>query len=673
MISEAISFREQVIRLAEQYGNSPAFLQHIETDSPVYTNGSAEGGLPERVDPERIDSGISGYIVYLIELYRQTGEHRYEDMADNAIARLVSYCKQTPTDNYAFYTGRAGVVYVLLQRYLDNGDNELIKDALELITPANTGYLHGKYTSDFLYDGRSGTLLVLLHLYLICDEPFLKTYIDQFAAKISANAHIMPDGICWIAEESINLRPSCGFVSGSSGIIYVLQQLSKYAQSDVLDVLTGEATRYKDSCWVDRFNNWGNFEKTIDSHEVLQQYIAAYQNGEMEIFSPRNDTGWAGGTAGILMAHNGSASAKEREAAIETMRISVEKTRDGCLNLYDGLAGIGMYCLTVRNQPAYSAILIEVITALLPAAPDPEIGGGLMYGNTGIVYFLLKSLSPGNTGENLLAPFTEIKDRYKKDRFELDIDLSVITKATMERFYPRTTALLETLNPSKLSDFLHNLECLKHLHDLLQGYTEMPDVYSDKNKLKKEWVEDVFNLERSAYRLFLAENKSSFQIYLDDIIRREFVLERLKKPKEFLLVQKLAMSDKIFIQHSKWDWSFKDDFRQVNRGSFELQDMDADDFRYIMQVNANGGVTELFLKKDLALLLQSFTHPKAVGKVIMEIKQYTQTLSEAELNAMLLTFLETPNTKDFLKQLDSTILYETRQWLYRGILVMVDQ
>jgi len=56
--------------------------------------------------------------------------------------------------------------------------------------------------------------------------------------------------------------------------------------------------------------------------------------------------------------------------------------------------------------------------------------------------------------------------------------------------------------------------------------------------------------------------------------------------------------------------------------------------------------------------------------VLYEVNHYLRSLPEQLLKKMLLEFTEGPNTKDFIDKSANITLYEIRQWLLKGILII---
>src|SRR6185437_11664576 len=194
--------------------------------------------------PESIDTGVSGIALLLIDLYRYTGKEKYLNAADRLISSLLNHCKTHPNNDYSLYKGRGSVIYLLIMRYHTGGGQSLIEECLDLIRPADKEYLHSAYTSDYLYEGRAGTLLLILNLYLISRESFLVDYMNNIFEKMLVNATLTDDGLSWNNREEVNLKAPCGFAHGTAGIVYVLKQLNHYCRHEGISFLIGEMERF---------------------------------------------------------------------------------------------------------------------------------------------------------------------------------------------------------------------------------------------------------------------------------------------------------------------------------------------------------------------------------------------------------------------------------------------
>ncbi|MEM7548910.1 MAG: lanthionine synthetase LanC family protein [Bacteroidota bacterium] len=61
---------------------------------------------------ESIFAGDAGIILFLSELAKQSSDTIFDTTVNSGLEALYNRCLSKPTDNYAFYTGRAGVAYL---------------------------------------------------------------------------------------------------------------------------------------------------------------------------------------------------------------------------------------------------------------------------------------------------------------------------------------------------------------------------------------------------------------------------------------------------------------------------------------------------------------------------------------------------------------------------------
>jgi len=678
MISNYVGIDAGILDLAAKYGDhlSKSDLGALGSQSfEAYQH--ANTGMLKWNNPENLDSGVSGIVLFLIELYKQTKEAKYLEIIDNSISHLVAYCKNNPTNNYSLYTGRGSVVYVLMQRYFTNGDRSLLKKSIELIKPANQEYLQSKYTSDYLYDGRSGTLLLLLHLYLLTREEFLAEYINQFTEKIIGNANLSSNGVYWTSKDEINLGPSCGFAYGAAGIRYVLNELNHYSQNAALDFVIAEADKFIASCWQPKMQNWPDFRKDVLGKDTLKKYKKAYLSGDKTLFAPNDDVCWANGSIGVMFALSGNIESKKVEQLNDKLAELVGNGEIAPNSLFGGLAGLGLYLLDTRgdvNDNELQKIIFRILNKLTPASHKINMQGGLLHGELGSMYFLLKAIGIEDKSENILFPFFNNKANDKLVALTLNIDLPRVRKTLLSKIYTRSVFMLENLAPAALN--AHFASGVSNVNEIVRF------IYFIKHQLPQqtsaavyERLKDLFQLETSKYEFTYAERETPLQLFLDDLLYQERILVDLNREGEWLKQQSLTVAGKLKSVHTKWDWSYLDHFEPMrNRNTHEklLKNMEQApaQYEYIFQYSGKYGVVEVFLVKALNLVLHRFDQPKTVGQAMMEINYYIKSLPEPAMDAFLkdVGAFKSSTTADFLVKLDKMVLDQVRPLIYRNML-----
>lgn len=676
MIKNFVTTGADILDIGKRYGD---YLCNVELNQLVtynyFTCQPLNDNLLKWKNPESLDSGTSGIVLFLLELYKKTEKQQYLDAVNNAVSGLLDYCRNNATNNYSLYTGRGGVVYTLMQVYKTTGDYSLVQECLEMIKPCNQEFLQSKYISDYLYDGRAGTLLLLLHLYLISKDESLLSYIDAFTNKIVSNARYTPNGICWCSEEELNLRPSCGFAQGVAGIRYVLNQLRTYCGNAALSLLIDEADKYIDSCWVEEFANWGDFRADILSAADLKKYKESYTH-DLALFIPRDDCSWANGTAGVLFASDDKCI--YNEAGMDKLIAAMAHNEIAACGLYDGLPGVGMFLLT--GSTSISDYLLEKIKNKIAygrlATAEINLQGGLMHSRLGGVYFLLKSLGNETLSENVLFPFIYDYDTQRENVPALSMTLAGVRKELLSKNYPRLVYLLQKVSSEAFNQYLERNDTATK-NELLRfaGFMET----ESKNVLTAsvhERLMDLYYFETEKFTFYYSQPRSPLQVYLDDLHAQDTNLEYLNLPDAWLLKQTLTVSDKIRIVYTRWDWSFVDDFKQMqNAGTLEklVTNLTAPSQKheYIFQPAGRPEFTEVSLVMALKLVVHRFDSLRTVGQALTEIRYYLQSLSEKGLDDFLIAVgaARSSNPAEFLQRLDKMVLDQVRPLIGRSILV----
>lgn len=659
LIQNYLEIRFEIAGLAREYGD------HLLDNHAVHD--------------ERIDTGTCGELLFLMELYQQSKDEKYIESIDRTISQLLAWCKKNPSNNFALYTGRAGVVYVLMQRYAMGGYDKLLRECLELIAPANGEYLHNPYTSDDLYNGRAGTLLVLVQLYWLSHENFLPGYIQQFLTKIIANAQWTADGICWQSKEEVNLKASCGFAHGTAGIKYVLNQVDRWGHDPVIRDLVQAIDRYTNTCWADSYQNRIDYRTPIANKEQLFAYKEACSKKEVAIFTPKDDCSWAHGTMGILVTDLNNKQGKTKDVIAEKLKGLVNGCSFAGDHLYDGYAGLGLCLLEAnrqRDEEELQKITFRVLYQLTSGAFAINTDGGLMHGDLGSIYFLLKSIQAGERRENILLPFLHGPFIGQPSTIPVKASLPETRKAFIAACFPRTSAFVETIDREAFVAFLERMEQPDCLQEPV-AFAAFIEQWLQKPARPSELLPDLYRLEQERHKFLQADKRSSFEVYIEGLLYLDEIMGSLNKPDSWLLEQMVAISPTIKIVQSAWDWSkayevppSEDKLTRVKQAQ-NLR-LPPKCYRYIFQVGGKREVVETRLRSDAFLIISRFMEPKKVKQGIESIQQYVRSMSPNELEKLLveLGYTDMLNHEEFLQLIDRTVLGYIKQFIYRKILVI---
>ncbi|TAL66623.1 MAG: hypothetical protein EPN88_08145, partial [Bacteroidetes bacterium] len=390
--------------------------------SELILHGSKSKSCPDNniKRKEDIDAGVCGIILYLIELNKTQTDPMFLKAIQDAGEDLVNHCKSTSRSHYGFYKGRAGVCYTLLKLSDATGDSKFLDFAMELIKNETDTYIQSEFTSNRLYDGRSGLLLVLLHLYNNIPEYWIFERISLCLNKIISDFVFTDQGIVW-NKRDINIHPLNSFLFGSSGVAFTLLQVAEFFNNPELLFMAKSIFTFEDLQWNDELSDWPDFRKEIITGEDYKIHKHKYLNKIFSFFTiPSESYDWADGTTGLCMARLPSLYNEDNARFKSLIEKGISKLLDfktENLSLANGISGVGSLYIEASKYLNVSAY-IEKIHEIADTLNNKELSYqdiSLLYGITGIGNFLLQLKNPGDF-QSVLLPTLKKNKQLKENQ-----------------------------------------------------------------------------------------------------------------------------------------------------------------------------------------------------------------------------------------------------------------
>jgi Lanthionine synthetase C-like protein len=673
-LSPAIGL-EQAIQYGDYLIDSD-FCTISEPDCGMYSN--RRNDLLQWNNPENIDSGVSGAILFIIELYKHTGDEKYAAFIDSGIQNLMDYCEQHPSNNYSLYTGRLGVVYVMMQWHAVTKNPVWLKNCVDMVKPAGTLYLHAEYTSNALYDGRAGALLLIMQLYVVSGDESLTDIILQFCTKIMLDARVSDDGICWQAKQEVSPAPSSAFASGAAGVKFVFDFMNRYSNAPALAYIIDGINRFIEVRCADKLTDQAGYPSCITNRRYLDEYINTDSANEPALV---HASGWANGKAGMSIARYVANNDNSQSAGSGHCKNGGAcQYVAGSITIFDGLAGIGLSALATGKKEGCSGVnnMVRMINEqMLLSSAETDIKGGLFHGKLGVLYFLLKASGTGRCEENIAAPFLNTSLQHTAETGSLVPGLDRVRKSVIAAKFPRTMHLVEAKAPQLLDAYLNQPQAAGATGEI-NGFSAF---LTANIKLRvfgalKERLTDVFLLENELLSLQRSATASPVQLYRDGLKRQEKTISLLSMPDEYLLNEELVVAQEVKVLSTKWNWGFKDDFKQMNNTLTQESHLanlklPSGLFEYIYIHYGEAGTAEQCLRSDSVELLHYFDRPCTINQALEKVRADIQSLTDDELKLRLaqleVTGFSTKN--ELIELLDDMLFYEIRQWIYGNILV----
>jgi hypothetical protein len=461
-LGEAVRIGNQLLQSANRdaYGISWATVTTDRYDEPILHT------------VEDIYSGTSGIALFLLELYRQTGDSTYLQAVEDAMAWTLWHCSAHRTDNYALLTGRMGVAFVLLRLYKVTGDKTHLSTALEIAKPSRAflGNLN-EYIN-----GIAGTLLGLLHLHAASGEAWLLDLIQEYTQSLVAAARLGNQGLYWDNDRS-QIRPLCGLSHGASGIGFVFLELGRYLNNPIFYMLADEAFAYENALFDTTTRNWPDFRLNMWRDEQVAALEKDYKAGHLAPFTHTSDMNtWCHGAAGIGLARLRAVDLNDNKTYRRDARRALAKTKrtQGHFDNFALCHGEGgnaevflEHYVQSSSRQAYinaqkigddalrqRAELGLYISGLPVPTKDLE-DKSLFNGLAGVGYFLLRLHDP-HTVPSILAPsladgasITKLLNHHST----LTMSLPGLRKQLLAHIFPESIKLAEQYAPQKLQQY----------------------------------------------------------------------------------------------------------------------------------------------------------------------------------------------------------------------------
>ncbi|MFI5219549.1 MAG: lanthionine synthetase LanC family protein [Bacteroidia bacterium] len=220
--------------------------------------------------------GTSGISFFLHHLHDATGEKLFAETASGAMNHAMKNIPINSGSAFGFYSGSAGIIYVLLDVYYLTKEEKFLSEAIKML-----GSLVSKNVNDADADvisGAAGCIFLLLFAYeLLHNEKYIEkaTELGNF---LLSNAKAETVGISWKTISGCE-RNLTGYSHGSAGIGLSLLLLHSRTGEEKFLKAYEKSFQYEDFFFNEKILNWPDFR--IDDGKIKDEikYSNAWCHG----------------------------------------------------------------------------------------------------------------------------------------------------------------------------------------------------------------------------------------------------------------------------------------------------------------------------------------------------------------------------------------------------------
>jgi Lanthionine synthetase C-like protein len=509
-------------------------------------------------------NGNAGIVWFFTELYKIYPRPQYLETITGAVAHLMAEELKPTSGNYSFYTGKLGLVYLLLQIHTITNDESYIHKAVQIAvnSPSLAALRQEPRVIFDLLSGIAGAVLVLVHLYAVSNDKAVYDILQGYTVFLLENTRLSRQGFFWDQTEN-QILPVAGFSHGAGGIGYVLFQLGHYFKNDTLTWCGKQAYSYENSLYNHEMNNWPDYRQGITDDKGFERATAAYHNDRNYFLAPKEMTAWCHGAPGIGLARIGTAAFYNDNVLQTDIERALAKTVSDIHQFgFDAQREFLNYCLChgfggnalllyeadqYKGQSQYEDLRFEIAMAAIAQKAQKgfyrsgysmlknQEAEGLLLGTAGIGCFLLSFLNSNNFN-NILLP--KLPPNVHNHRLAIPIS----TQQLLQYSFPLTLQCLRWLHLSdKWVDTIAAITAeglIEQLSTLVQQSGHAP-------------LQDVFTLELEKLR-FSQTITSQSLLYISERKAKEAALA-ITDPLS-LLQKKFSLTDRFKQIVTQWNW-----------------------------------------------------------------------------------------------------------------------
>jgi hypothetical protein len=482
---------------------------------------------------ENIYSGVSGIVLFFIELYKQTFNTIYLPV----IRKGSNWLRNSNIDGTligtSFSTGTTGVAFALLHADIILGSHSNSDRIEEIIFECDKGLSHIS-VDDYLV-GRAGTVLGLLHILAINNSKSALDKLKLLVWQLLYKINVGPQGLFWDRNKN-STKGLCGFSHGASGLAFVFNELAFFFDNKLFKWLAEQAFLYEEFYYNKELNEYPDFRKGIYSKDDYDDHYNALISKNSSFFNvPRYMSAWCHGSPGIGLARLRSFELYQNNCDFNYFESALEVCRKSSyLNLPSYTFCHGMFGnlslvlesykfrqnqTDLRQIENIARVAIESVKCGLeyasgyPRSPKEDLS--MFMGSAGIGYFLLQLCRPYEV-LNLLCPIIDKRNIYN---FSMDeFNHEVFEGILFSKSFPRTYSYFVKngmINTLKFGSTTHSLlnDIIVHFENLILKFKVPNNIIQlfsiELTKLIAE-IEANYSYQNIKEQLIIQETKCLF-------------------------------------------------------------------------------------------------------------------------------------------------------------------
>lgn len=452
--------KEQVENLTEWLSrfNEQLTAQRITHDDAIYWKTLETDPKDRRksyyTEDTTLYNGNGGIVLYLLSMYKYSGEIQYLTLAKQGAQRLLQTVQDQKNNHFDLYTGKTGLYYVLSELYDATAEHSYLETAVKQILQ-NEQHFRDHYSDDLL-SGNAGNMLVLARLFKQTNEPGIKDLLLKCFDDLIDNIYLSKHGVKWRYRPNY-IDSLCGLSHGAAGIGFVLIEIGQTLKASGVTWLGEQAFAYEDQYYMSESFTWPDFR----IHPEKLAHPEAVTEPD-KLMKGEEVAGWAHGSVGIALSrlrayiHTGNQvylgyvkAIADQVVSLSSDTINFSQTNGHGANAYFlACAGYNLDDKSYTNKSyeiIRSGIQLKSSYGYLPSgwdAGNPDLS--IFMGETGFAVCILRLLSPETLGDVVLPSLRSTRPNAPIHDIHFP-DQKAIVHRLYNKYFPTTAKYVNKL------------------------------------------------------------------------------------------------------------------------------------------------------------------------------------------------------------------------------------
>ncbi len=621
------------------------------TDLYTRTVDCCKAGEAAKITAE----GLLEILLFHLDLYAVNPDAR---LLEKVKVLMECYYQQVQKSDgdFSFAKGKSGFLYVATRFYEIEKSSDFLERAMALMEKGINSFINSSYTSNAIFTGRSGCLLVLNYYDSLTQDAKAQKWMGALLSKIIAEAQLSDKGVYW-TDHFEKRNGLLDFKTGNAGIAYLFLILGELDQSNGFLALAKQIYSHQGQYW-DGNLAWKKSKKGIQNLKTYKEAIQAIKDGNNTFFeAPTKDLSVLVGSTKLAL----HLWQKLKEDFFKTDAI---KGLKACKELYLPSTLSTDEALSIGN------LFIEAARIL----PDQQY---LREANT--IAIDLKEKTTRDTSDNFATCILEANMAHFYLALENpSLDISLLSKCTaplkseqahsspfdlkenlLQNTFNRTLSLLKSIEQAFLTDYLKQPIKEKEVFNFMLSIKKKLHQFPPR---QKKQVSEILKLEITRYNI-----KKGIRNYAHleakNIYSYQSIQALFNAPDEALAATVLQMNPSAKKITTDWNW-------EIKQGSFSQKKLldPASKTNVFLLPHYKNLVTE-YWQNPHNVVLSYFENQTPIAEAIAQIKQFYLAQDKIYMDKFS-QFIMAEQTY-VLANLDQLILNIIKEYMGVGLLEIV--